>query len=62
MFYYSGHGIQVKGVNYLVPVDFHAQDEAEVEDNGYPADMVEVYGVDLQGNQGAPSTRQVIVR
>jgi hypothetical protein len=23
---------------------------------------VQVYGVDLQGNQGAPSTRQVIVR
>ena len=28
MFYYAGHGIQIDGENYLVSVDFHAQDEA----------------------------------
>ncbi len=34
-FFYSGHGIQVRGENYLVPVDFAAQSEADVEDDGF---------------------------
>lgn len=29
--YYSGHGIQVRGQNYLIPVDFNAKYEYEVE-------------------------------
>lgn len=31
LFYYAGHGIQVKGVNYLVPVDAKVQTEQDVE-------------------------------
>ncbi len=34
-FYYSGHGVQVKGENYLVPIDFAAEAEADVEDEAY---------------------------
>jgi len=31
LFYYAGHGVQVKGVNYLVPVDAKIESETEVE-------------------------------
>jgi uncharacterized caspase-like protein len=30
LFYYAGHGVETHGVNYLVPVDAHPQDEADV--------------------------------
>ncbi|SKC39125.1 caspase family protein [Ohtaekwangia koreensis] len=30
LFYYSGHGIQVDGVNYLVPIDANVEMKAEV--------------------------------
>ena len=32
LFYYAGHGIQVRGENYLVPVDANLQNEDEVEE------------------------------
>lgn len=40
LFYYSGHGIQVQGINYLVPIgaDIHA--EHEVEDEAMQAEAV----------------------
>ncbi len=31
LFYYAGHGVQVKGVNYLIPVDAQVASEEEVE-------------------------------
>lgn len=31
LFYYAGHGVQVKGENYLIPVGIDIQDETEVE-------------------------------
>ncbi len=31
LFFYAGHGIQVKGFNYLIPVDAHLESEADVE-------------------------------
>jgi hypothetical protein len=31
LFYYAGHGLQVRGVNYLVPVDAKINSEAEVD-------------------------------
>ncbi|HEU0143850.1 MAG TPA: caspase family protein [Nitrososphaera sp.] len=31
LFYYAGHGVQVKGVNYLVPVNAKVETEEEVE-------------------------------
>ena len=39
LFYYAGHGIQIKGKNYLVPVDAKITKEPDVE----------VYCVDLDG-------------
>jgi hypothetical protein len=30
LFYYAGHGVETHGLNYLVPVDTHPQDEADV--------------------------------
>jgi type VI secretion system VasD/TssJ family lipoprotein len=32
VFYYAGHGIQIGGRNYLLPVDIAVRDEAEVRD------------------------------
>jgi len=40
LFYYAGHGIQVKGLNYLVPVDADIQSEAQVEYDCIQADRV----------------------
>jgi Caspase domain len=31
LFYYAGHGVAVKGINYLVPVDAQVESEEEVE-------------------------------
>ena len=30
LFYYSGHGMQINGENYLIPVDLAPQDETQV--------------------------------
>jgi uncharacterized caspase-like protein len=39
--YYSGHGVEVKGVNYLLPVDLPANaTEDEVEDDGVSAQRI----------------------
>ncbi|MBK0393165.1 type VI secretion system lipoprotein TssJ [Ramlibacter algicola] len=32
VFYYAGHGVQIRGRNYLLPVDIALRDEAEVRD------------------------------
>ena len=40
LFYFAGHGLQVQNENYLVPVDFSAQTEAEVEYEATPASRV----------------------
>jgi uncharacterized caspase-like protein len=36
LFYYAGHGVQIRGRNYLVPVDarFNSQQEARIESVG----------------------------
>ncbi|MBL8217563.1 MAG: caspase family protein [Bryobacterales bacterium] len=39
--YYAGHGIQVDGENYLVPVDFDAKDEADAKYLAYNASRLE---------------------
>jgi TPR repeat protein len=39
--YYSGHGVEVKGINYLLPVDLPANaSEDEVEDDGVSAQRI----------------------
>ncbi len=40
VFFYSGHGIQVDGINYLLPVDFELRDMADVPYTAYPANRV----------------------
>jgi uncharacterized caspase-like protein len=40
LFYYSGHGIQLAGENYLVPVDFDAKDEADAKYVSYSISRV----------------------
>lgn len=40
LFYYAGHGVQVRGENYLVPVDAKIESEEEVEYEGIHAGFV----------------------
>jgi uncharacterized caspase-like protein len=40
LFYYSGHGLQVDGVNYLVPVDANIEMKAEVAEECISASTV----------------------
>lgn len=40
LFYYAGHGMQVKGVNYLIPVGADIRHEDEVQDFAVDAAMV----------------------
>ena len=40
LFYYSGHGMQVEGNNWMIPVDFHAEFEDDVPDQAYSAQRV----------------------
>ena len=39
-FYYSGHGMQVNGRNYLIPTDAKIEDEPDVDINGVEADRI----------------------
>lgn len=36
LFYYAGHGVQVGGRNYLIPVGAEIQNEGDVDIEGYP--------------------------
>ncbi|MGC4052822.1 MAG: caspase family protein [Paludibaculum sp.] len=38
--FYSGHGMELSGENYLVPVDFNAQGEEEAKDQAYSANRL----------------------
>lgn len=40
LFYFAGHGVQLKGRNYLIPVDAEITSEADVEDQGVNVDLV----------------------
>jgi uncharacterized caspase-like protein len=40
LFFYAGHGIQAKGLNYLIPVDATIQSEQQVEYDCVQADRV----------------------
>lgn len=40
LFYYAGHGMQVRGKNYIIPVDAKVQSEADVLDQGIEIDAV----------------------
>ena len=38
LFYYSGHGIQIHGQNFLIPVDFTASDERSARESSFNVD------------------------
>lgn len=40
LFFYAGHGLQIKGENYLIPVDAKIQSQGEVEYECYPVGRV----------------------
>jgi hypothetical protein len=40
LFFYAGHGMQVKGHNYLIPVDAQIEREDEVAYNGIDANLI----------------------
>jgi Caspase domain/Carbohydrate binding domain len=40
LFYYAGHGVQLNGRNYLIPIDADIQSEADVEDQGVDAALM----------------------
>ncbi len=40
LFFYAGHGMQVKGINYLIPIGTDIQEEDEVQDYAVDAGMV----------------------
>lgn len=54
-FYYSGHGMQVKGRNYMIPVDARIHDEPDVEIDGVSAWRV------LTNMEYAQTTMNVVV-
>lgn len=40
IFYFSGHGVQFEGTNYLVPIDIVAENEQQVADDAVPLQRV----------------------
>ena len=40
LFYYAGHGMQINGKNYLIPVDKEIQREDDIEFRGFDANQV----------------------
>jgi hypothetical protein len=40
LFYFSGHGAQTDGINYLIPIGADIQSEDEIRHKSVPADMV----------------------
>jgi len=40
LFYYAGHGVQVQGTNYLIPVDAEIESDADLEANAFDAGRV----------------------
>ncbi|MEO8025528.1 MAG: caspase family protein [Bryobacteraceae bacterium] len=41
LFFYAGHGIQLAGENYLIPIDFDAKDEADAKYVSYSASRIQ---------------------
>jgi hypothetical protein len=48
LFYYAGHGVQMAGRNYLIPVEADIQTEADLEDAGVDLALVLNYMDDAQ--------------
>jgi tol-pal system protein YbgF len=50
LFYYAGHGVQVGGINYLIPVDADIEDEEDVPIEAVSADHI-LGIIEASGNQ-----------
>ena len=50
LFYYAGHGVQLKGQNYLIPVGVDIREEFEVPDEAVDADAV-LRAMESAGNE-----------
>jgi len=55
LFYYSGHGMQVNGTNYLIPVDAEVESEADVDIEAVPVGAV------LARMQGARNRLNIVI-
>jgi uncharacterized caspase-like protein len=53
--YFSGHGLQLYGANYLVPIDAHLASDLDVDDEGLPLDRL------VASTDGAKRLRLVIL-
>ncbi|MBV9341126.1 MAG: caspase family protein, partial [Acidobacteria bacterium] len=49
LFYYSGHGMEIAGENYLLPVDFDAKNSTEAKYHSLPANQI----LDALADKGA---------
>ena len=55
LFYYAGHGIQVRGANYLIPVDANLTREADVDLKLLNANLI------LRQMEGAGTRLNVVI-
>jgi len=55
MFYFAGHGVQVKNQNYLMPVDATVRSEADVTDEGININLL------LEEMENAKSTVNIVM-
>jgi len=56
VFYYAGHGVQIEGRNYLLPVDINPQSEYEVKD-----DSVDIDEIFVSRLEGARAQARIII-
>jgi len=40
VFFYAGHGVQLGGINYLIPVDVNGENEAQLRDDAVPLQRI----------------------
>jgi uncharacterized caspase-like protein/regulator of sirC expression with transglutaminase-like and TPR domain len=55
VFYYAGHGMQIDGENYLIPVDFDAPDETSAKYRAYPLARL------LEGMERADAKLNIVI-
>jgi len=55
LFYYAGHGVQVEGTNYLIPIDANVESVADLEANAYDVSRV------LRGMQAAQNEMNIVI-
>lgn len=55
LFYYSGHGVQTAGVNYMIPIDAEIHSDADVESDGVSVNYA------LQTMEGAHAPTNIII-